>query len=60
MEALAEALDLFDAASYPEPTMYDVAGAYQARLNEGMEAIGECTRKLREAGYWCIPPIAIG
>jgi hypothetical protein len=55
------ALDLFDAASYPEPSMYDVAGAYQARLNEGMEAIGECTRKLREGGYRRIPGIiAIG
>lgn len=42
------ALDLFDAASYPEPSMYDVAGAYRARLNAGMEAIGAATRKLRE------------
>jgi hypothetical protein len=54
-------LDLFDAASYPEPSMYDVAGAYQARLNAGMESIGECTRKLREGGYRRIPGIiAIG
>ena len=42
------ALDLFDAASYPEPSMSDVAGAYPARRNEGMEAIGAATRKLRE------------
>lgn len=44
-------LDTFDAASYPEPSMYDVAGAYQARLQEGFEAIGACTRKLKEEGY---------
>ena len=29
-----QSMDLFDAASYPEPTMSDVAGAYEARLNE--------------------------
>jgi hypothetical protein len=53
-------LDLFDAASYPEPSMYDVAGAYQARLQEGFEAIGACTRKLKEEGYWNTGTIAIG
>jgi hypothetical protein len=56
-----QSLDLFDAASYPDPSLYDVAGAYQARLNAGMESIGECTRKLREGGYRRIPGIiAIG
>jgi hypothetical protein len=54
------ALDLFDAASYPEPTLYDVAGAYQARLNAGMESIGECTRKLVKEGYFNTGTIAIG
>lgn len=45
-------LDLFDAASYPEPGIDDAIGAFHARLNEGFAAIGECTRKLS--------PIAIG
>ena len=46
-------LDIFDAASYPEPTMSDVAGAYEARLAEQFSELGRVTRKLgvEERGY---------
>ncbi len=44
-------LDTFDAASYPAPTMSDVAGAYEARLNEQFAELGRVTRKLTEEGY---------
>lgn len=48
-----QSMDLFDAASYPEPTMSDVAGAYEARLNEQFAELGRVTRKLgvEERGY---------
>ena len=46
-----QSMDLFDAASYPEPTMSDVAGAYEARLNEQFAELGRVTRKLAEEGY---------
>lgn len=46
-----QSMDLFDAASYPEPTMSDVAGAYQARLNAQLDELGRVTRKLAEEGY---------
>ena len=46
-----QSMDLFDAASYPEPTMSDVAGAYEARLNEQFAELGRVTRKLTEEGY---------
>ena len=46
-----QSMDLFDAASYPEPTMSDVAGAYEARLNEQFSELGRVTRKLTEEGY---------
>ena len=46
-----QSMDLFDASSYPEPTMSDVAGAYEARLNEQFSELGRVTRKLTEEGY---------
>ncbi len=46
-----QSMDLFDAASYPEPTMSDVAGAYEARLNEQFAELRRVTRKLAEEGY---------
>ena len=53
-------LDTFDAASYPAPTMADVAGAYEARLNEQFAELGRVTRKLAEEGYTGHGIIAIG
>lgn len=44
-------LDLFDAASYPEPSMADVAGAYEARLSAAFDNLGRVTRQLEEEGY---------
>ena len=46
-----QSMDLFDAASYHELSLADVAGAYQARLNAQLDELGRVTRKLAEEGY---------
>ena len=53
-------LDAFDAASYHELSLADVAGAYQARLNAQLDELGRVTRKLQEEGYRPSGIIAIG